>query len=79
LSEVLQRQISLKQIYEIFQKIFTYYQLENDWKIEQKEEFKNFSVNFSQKTLCIPGNLESLSLKRLLELIDHEICVHLIR
>jgi hypothetical protein len=54
LPEVLHKKISIETAKDLFQKIFLYYGLEKDWSIEQKDEFKNFSVNFSQKTLCIP-------------------------
>lgn len=49
-----------------------------EWKIEEKDVW-NFTVNKLENSLFYPQKVSEISLKRLLQLIDHEIWVHMIR
>lgn len=67
-----------EKVIKIFETVINIYDL--DWWVISLENVDNFSVKKDDKKILIPEwKIEKISLKRILQLIDHEIWVHWIR
>lgn len=77
LKDFLYNKIEIEKVKEIFEKVLKLYWL--DWWKSEIWNFPNFWVNKKSKKIKIPKNIKSITIKKLLELIDHEIWVHAIR
>ncbi len=70
--------LSKSQVIQIFQLVLDVYSL--DWWIVSVEKVWNFSVRKEEKKIILPEEkIEALSIKRIFQLIDHEIWVHAMR
>lgn len=70
--------IKIKDVVSVFKKVFDIYWL-NWWKVVIDPTRLFVSVRWKIKNLFIPANIKSYSVKKLCELIDHEIWTHVIR
>lgn len=76
-NEILKNKISIDNVKKIFDLIIELYWL-NWWKAKIWN-YLNFAVSKNKKLIKIPQSKKNITIKKLLELIDHEIWVHAIR
>ena len=79
IEEIFQKELPIEQVVKIFQKVIEFYDLDDKWWVEIRSDAKNVNVVYAQKKVIFPENILFYSKQRVLELIDHEVEVHLIR
>lgn len=76
-NEILKNDISIEKVQRIFDLVIELYWL--DWWKTEIGNYLVFWVSTDDKIIKIPKNKKNITIKKLLELIDHEIWVHAIR